>query len=424
LTPAGSAPAGLTADQPGLRARYLAEVITLLYPEPCAVRLPGPSTVDRTAAPLHGEYAAVPSVRRARLLAPMRSRRQAVGAVRRYSEPQSRAGRLKRRAVVAALRSGASGLLLRDRVRVYAPPGADHIESYLRSVLDADVTVSIHIGPARANRKPVLQLLDPAGRTVGYAKLGTNPLTRELVRAETRALTTVAGRGLRALAVPAPLHAGEWRGHEVLVCSALPVWEPRVPLDPDRLAAAMAELATSGGTGRGPLAESRYWIRLRARLAGVVRHEEGRTLAAAARDLVTGAGGTALEYGCWHGDWAPWNMASVADRLLVWDWERFGSGVPVGFDPLHHELQAAIQRDGVPPDRAVVRCLAAAPGLLRLPAAEARLTALLYLTDLATRYLTDRQAEAGNRLGVLGSWLLPELVRAVAELTEEGVTTW
>ena len=35
---------------------------------------------------------------------------------------------------------------------------------------------------------------------------------------------------------------------------------------------------------------------------------------------------------------------------------------------------------------------------------------------LATRYLSDRQAEAGARLGVLGTWLLPVLIRRVEEL--------
>ena len=44
------------------------------------------------------------------------------------------------------------------------------------------------------------------------------------------------------------------------------------------------------------------------------------------------------------------------------------------------------------------------------------LTGLLYLVDLAARYLTDRQAEAGARLGVLGTWLLPVLIRRVEEL--------
>ena len=44
------------------------------------------------------------------------------------------------------------------------------------------------------------------------------------------------------------------------------------------------------------------------------------------------------------------------------------------------------------------------------------MTALLYLIDLATRYLEDRQAEAGARLGVLGRWLLPVLTRKVTNL--------
>ncbi len=48
-----------------------------------------------------------------------------------------------------------------------------------------------------------------------------------------------------------------------------------------------------------------------------------------------------------------------------------------------------------------------------------RLTALLYLVDLATRYLTDRQAEAGARLGVLGTWLLPVLINEVENLRVE-----
>ena len=126
-----------------------------------------------------------------------------------------------------------------------------------------------------------------------------------------------------------------------------------------------------------------------------------------------------LTFGAWHGDWAPWNMRPLADRLLVWDWERFTIGVPVGFDALHYDLQQRIstQSDGAD---AVRQTLAAAPGPARAvrghqPAA-VRVTALLYLVDLAARYLTDRQAEAGARLGVLGSWLLPVLLSTVEDL--------
>jgi hypothetical protein len=92
--------------------------------------------------------------------------------------------------------------------------------------------------------------------------------------------------------------------------------------------------------------------------------------------------------------------------------------VPAGFDAIHHELQKRIQSTGDAAD--AVEATVARAGELLAPfavAPEAReLTALLYLVDLATRYLSDRQAEAGARLGVLGTWLLPVLIRRVEEL--------
>jgi hypothetical protein len=219
--------------------------------------------------------------------------------------------------------------------------------------------------------------------------------------------------------VPSVAHAGQWRGHQVLVQTALPVWRPRAPLAADRLARAMREVAGCCGTSRGWLATSPYWAELRERLAAVADRADGAALGAAARTLAERAGDTELRYGAWHGDWAPWNMATLADTLLVWDWERFTLGVPMGFDALHYELQRRIQVD---PDAAgaVERTVTRAPLLLApfdVPGEAAELTALLYLIDLATRYLADRQAEAGARLGVLGTWLLPVLVRRVEAYT-------
>jgi hypothetical protein len=201
----------------------------------------------------------------------------------------------------------------------------------------------------------------------------------------------------------------------VLIQSALPVWQPRAPLSAERLAAAQRAVALCCGTSKGWLSTSPYWSDLRERLAGVADRPDGAALAAAARDLAARAGDTDLRYGAWHGDWAPWNMATLAGSLLVWDWERFTLGVPLGFDALHYELQRRIQTD---PDAAaaVERTVTRAPRLLapfEVPHAATELTALLYLIDLAARYLADRQAEAGARLGVLGTWLLPVLVRRV-----------
>lgn len=402
MSPVKTAPAALTAGDAALRAQYLAEVIGLLYPTD--------GEGDQVA-----EYYVVPDARRPRLLVPSGSRKVAAAAVRRYAEPQSRAAKLKRDAVVAALRTGASGVLLRDRIKVTGP---ESIDRHLREALGRELAVSIHIGPARANRKPVLQLISPEGETFGFGKLGTGPLTQRLVRAETNALIALQRSGLTKLTVPTVLHAGQWRGLQVLVQSALPVWLPRSPLTPRRLAAAMVDIAGCCGYTAGQLVGSLYWTELRARLGSVQDRPEGVALSAAAELLVRHAGATTFRYGAWHGDWAPWNMANLTDALLVWDWERFAQGVPVGFDAVHHELQRRIQSTG--DAKGAVEATVRQAAELLAPfnvAPEAReLTALLYLVDLAARYLTDRQAEAGARLGVLGTWLLPVLIRRVEEL--------
>jgi hypothetical protein len=406
-----TAPAELTASNAALRMQYLEEVLALLYPAPCS------TDGRRGDGEQITEYLVVPDARKPRLLVPTVSKRVAAAAVRRYAEPQSRGAKLKRDAVVAALRTGASSVLLRDRITVTGPLDAS-IDGYLRQQLGRDLAVSIHIGPARANRKPVLQLISPDGDTFGFGKIGTGPLTRTLVRAETAALTRIGGAGLTKLTVPTVLLAGQWRELEVLVQSALPVWLPRSPLTAQRLTAAMLDVAGCCGWSTGTLAGGAYWAGLRGRLSAVPDRAEGVALSAAADQLAKRAGDTELRYGAWHGDWAPWNMANLADALLVWDWERFASGVPAGFDAVHHELQKRIQSTGDAAE-AVEATVRRADELLApfnvAPGAR-ELTALLYLVDLATRYLSDRQAEAGARLGVLGTWLLPVLISRVESL--------
>jgi hypothetical protein len=127
-------------------------------------------------------------------------------------------------------------------------------------------------------------------------------------------------------------------------------------------------------------------------------------------------GGVPVTIGAWHGDWTPWNTAADGDALLVWDWERFGSAVPTGYDTLHWRLQSDLVSSLADPAASARRCLETAPATLAplgLSPQAARATAVGYLTELATRYATDRQAEAGARLGDIGAWLLPAVAGAV-----------
>jgi len=313
------------------------------------------------------------------------------------------------------LGAGLGGAALRGRIRISAPTGADTIEEHLKTALSRDLTVSMYLGPARANRKPVLQLLGPGGAPAGFAKIGVNELTRSLVRAEHESLARLAKAKLAQITVPEVLHYDSWHGLEVLVLSALPAWLPPRRLPEFRLIAAMTEVARVGGLRREPLAGSGYLCQLRARLAATDKGPEQAALSNALDVLAARDGQEMLTYGSWHGDWSPWNMASTSEGLLVWDWERFTVGVPLGFDALHHWLQTSVATPRSDPRAGAASCLDRAPGLLSpfgVDSPQARLTGILYLTDLATRYLTDRQAQAGAPLGAPGTWLIPAIAQA------------
>jgi hypothetical protein len=215
------------------------------------------------------------------------------------------------------------------------------------------------------------------------------------------------------------MHYGEWKGLEVLVLTALPVWQRRTRIPDGNLAAAMAEVARVDGLTSGPLAASSYIRRLAARLAEADESPDRAELLNVLHALVARSGGVQLTYGAWHGDWSPWNMTATQDGLLVWDWERFTCDVPLGFDALHHWLQTEIGPRRHDSNAAAAGCIERAAQLLApfgVDDARAQLTAALYMSDLATRYLVDRQARAGARLGDPGTWLIPTITREVPRL--------
>ena len=406
------------------------EFCELLWPPPAVVTLDagGPgihlSGAVRTRAkdrsrPEASTFVLVPGVRRPPLLVPA-TNHAAAAAVRHYSGQRSRAARLTTKALAFGLARGFAGAVLRGRVRVGAPPGTDTIETYLGALIPQGIQLSMYLGPARANRKPVLQILTLAGEPVAFAKIGVTPLTRELVRAERASLARLDQARVAEITVPKVLHHDQWRGLEVLVLSALPSWIRRRPLRAAKLAAAMNEVARVGGQRREPLLGSEYLRRLRSRLEAADEGPERAALHRVLNDVAAQAGDVTLTYGAWHGDWAPWNMANTDHGLFVWDWERFACGVPLGFDALHYRLQSQVAPGRRSDPLAVASACAEGAAQLVAPfgvsGGEAQLTAILYLTELATRYLVDRQAKAGARLGAPGTWLIPAIATEVGRL--------
>ena len=277
--------------------------------------------------------------------------------------------------------------------------------------------VGLHHGPPRANRKPILQLLDSRSRDLAFVKVGSRELTRPLVVAEGNALGRLSTAGLRRVVVPAVLHAESWQGSQLLVLAPVATTssaQPRLSL----LAEAMVEVCGCVGRASQPLAMSDYWGDLGQRLKEI-DGPMAAPLRQIRRDLETPAHHSRVGLGAWHGDWTPWNMSWSLDQVVVWDWERFALGVPAGFDALHFELQSTIRRGGVEPRQAIGRLIGRAPELLvpfGVAPSEFRLLVSTYLLELATRYVHDRQDQAGARLGDIGSWLLPELGRLTSDV--------
>jgi hypothetical protein len=397
-------------------ADYFTEISGLLWPPPAAATM----VARRSAGHRPGEdqLIVLPGRKRPKLIVPS-GRRAGSAALGRYGEPASVSTAMATKAIAAML-TGGLGRFIGDRLTVDSPAGAQTVTGYLSALLGQPVGISMHLGAARANRKPVLQLLTPAGDTIGFAKIGVSPLTTGLVQAERATLGTLAASGQQLMRLPTVLGGGSWNGLEVLVLSPLPVWLKRKPLRPGQLGQALAELAGVSGLTSSVLAASGYWNGLIGRLEQADDSADLTRLSelAARLSAAPSASGLSLTFGGWHGDLTPWNLAHTSGGLLVWDWERYGASVPLGFDALHYWLQSRVARQREDPAQAARQCVQRAPELLKpfgVPAEAARLTALAYLAELSVRYLVDRQEAAGARLGAPGRWLLPALESGIEE---------
>jgi hypothetical protein len=387
------------------RRDYVLGVAAQLWPEAeLTVRsrpVPGPESGS--------SFVLVPDADSPRLMIPVGAA-DAAASIRAYGGHGSRRAWARTQVLSRLFALGLGQRLVRARLDVGRTP-ADGLAAHLSDALGTPVVPALHIGPPRANRKPVLALVAD-GEIVGFAKLGTGPLTRRLVEAESRALSRLADLDLPGVRTPRVLYAGEWGGLAILVQEALPVRRAR-PTPEGRRLAAMLAVARSHGVTTTPAAGSPFVRDLRRDVATLSAGDAARTLAAVLDRVVTEDGPEEpIEHGAWHGDWTPWNTAATAAEVLVWDWERFATGVPLGFDALHHHLQSALSSAAAPDVEHGRELRRQAPRLLvqfGMGPAAARRTADLYLISLAARYLADDQTGAGARTGAVDRWLVPAL---------------
>ena len=320
------------------------------------------------------EYLCRPSVANPQFLVPTRPRRAAASSLRRFHDARTPAERVVGLAGQMIARAG----LLR-----FAPGEALALEEFalvdhLASVLgEPRLCAAVTLGPRRRNRKPVLQLIRPDGDVVGFAKIGWTPFTSELVANEGRWLAAVEASTPNWLRTPAVLHETRWRDLDVLVIGNVdtPFTARRQHVVKTDVVDAVAH---SIGTERSLFGES-----------ALLSHWKAADLDQRVdlERLVERRGETRLEFGLWHGDLTPWNIATHGGAISVWDWEFAAPDRPVGFDVLHAHFEDGRRRLNES-DEVALRSLAsrAIPQLHELGQAE-HFDAMydLYLADLPAR---------------------------------------
>lgn len=371
-------------------------------------------------------YAILPTAADPKIVVPARPSRTAAVALGNYNTAAPRRQRRMLNALAALLRAGLGGIYpYRMHVETHAATDPDDIERLLSKICGTSVRVSLFVSPPRAVRKPVLQVLDERGEVVGYTKLGVDPFTRSLLGAEAAAVERLGRSELLSIGLPTILYHGEWRGTGVLLQTAIPRGAPAHSARPEvRRAAVELTRACRGATCA--LEASSYWHELVRRVRALDPGPAAGRIERSVGMLAAHAGDVLVEFGCSHGDWAPWNMTVTGGRVHVWDWEKFADNVPAGFDTIHFFVQEAVVSAGVDIVDAFARATAGTDRLLAdfaLRPANADLSVWLYAIELAVRYLEDAEGERGRtRMSRLGDWLDPVLTAQESRCPAPGAT--
>ena len=352
--------------------------------------------ISRTpsAAPASASsFVVVPSVRRARAFVPA-GRAAARGALR--AGAGTRSGRAQRERALAARLAGSplGRAAFRDRFWVVGP---DRLNDAIAAAIgEGPVAFAAAVRPPGPFRKPVVQAVTPDGRVVGYAKVAWNHVTAANVRAEHDALQRLLGAVGPVPAAPAPIALLSHRGFPVLLTRPMPPrlrrYDPNAPAPQAPVSRAVAALAPPDGAAFDPIG-----TRLRERLdAAHVPSLPHLTEALAAILGAMGSHTGDLPAGAWHGDWSPWNLGWVGDRLWAWDWEYSRDDVPVGLDLPHFAFQQRFIGARVPVEDALAdarSASAASLSALGYDAASRALVHAVHVSEIALRYL---EAEAAG----------------------------
>lgn len=382
----------------------LTEMLGCLVAPGCSVQHRGVFARGRP----RGTHVMVPGTRGG-LLVPVAPAVSAAAGVAGHSAATGRRARWGVRVLTVLMRARAGRIMPQ---LILGDPG-DTLQGRLEELLGHPVAVAVHLGPPRANRKPVLHVLDLQGRTRAFVKVGVNELTDARVRAERDSLDLVAARKPPGLLVPVVRAAGVWEGHAYAVLGSVPTGQgpSTVPTDAARRLAMAFPIWT-----QSPV-ESGWWLAAVGSLSTATDQTYTSRLRSAGDRLTATVPSRGVASGATHGDFTPWNFFDGPHGVSVWDWERFATDRPLGWDSLHYGLSLALRNksERISALRGVRRSV---PDLVEANGGDRATSTWVYASYLWYRGVSmvrDGQLAAGAPGGSLDAWLLPELESILAE---------
>jgi hypothetical protein len=369
-------------------------------------------------------FAVVPAKRRPRFLIPLGPRGAAAASLKIYN-PQKPLARLTKHLLGIGLRTGlAQRFLPTNRTcstRDPLPPdglASRSLQEHLSDVLgEKSLSMAVSFGIPGPLRKPVLQLMNSRGKILGYAKVGWNEHTIELVRREEGVLARLRGVRFSTATIPRVVHAGWWDGRYILVEDApAGLTKPSGHELSHRHLEFLRELRTvnpkqSRSVENGPANElTRRIAALRARGLHYYPHLLEQALARCVERLVD----VPISFGFKHGDFTPWNILDESGKLFILDWEYAEESALPGWDLFHFIVQTSVLVRGLDPRRCLqaVRRQCTAPGglaeFLTLAGATQQLLGplfFLYVADVMSWGLL-RNPEASHEKGhkLIAAW--------------------
>lgn len=203
-----------------------------------------------------------------------------------------------------------------------------------------DLELAISLGTPSLHRKPVIQILANDGEILGFAKVGWNETTKNLVECEARAVEQVS-RSAKNLLVPQVLFHGSYKEYMLCVQSTQTGKSQSLPRQLTSLVVeAVIELADINRCNR-PLCESAFWNDLGQRVEQVEDSDSRQRLRDGMQTLLSVMGEQKIPFHVSHGDLVPWNAFQVGDQIYLFDWEYASFDRPAGYDLCHFLVQVS-----------------------------------------------------------------------------------